>query len=267
MSLLREPTTRINPDTWADKISSECINGSLYQRIIKNNNKKLFMSHLNENSAWDIFRLLLLSPIDPMQQLEWFEYIILNTKMPIDKIWVQMNTGKKVTIFDLDELLENGLNEIISNLINNIEKKYETMFLRKKVQSALDIIEDLQNSNQNIELRIIVSCYIEGPLNTVYPIYHYMVLLNRYDLFRIMLQTVNDLDGADTKLKIKKKWINLKGHEDKTILHHVCSQEKQTWIKYVVSAGGNPLCNDINKITPFHIDKKKLRYHVSRVKR
>ena len=63
-------------------------------------------------------------------------------------------------------------------------------------------------------------------------------------------------------LKINK-WINLKGHEDKTILHHVCSQEKQTWIKYVVSAGGNPLCNDINNITPFHIDKKNydIMYH------
>ena len=85
--------------------------------------------------------------------------------------------------------------------------------------------------------------------------------MNRYDILRAFLNGATTLHKEIMKkhkeINFQKSWVNLKNHDGSCILHLVCEQNKTTWISYFLSVDANPLLEDFNKLTPFHVQTNK----------
>ena len=254
MSFLKDDTPKIDATTWLDTITSEWPDGSLALNIIQNQSKSQFINHLNAANNWNWFRILMLSKIS--FKMEWLEEII-KTGLPIDKPWIAMDTGKQITIFDINDTIDGGFNENVKHLFEDIFIVYETLFLKKQIQPIIDIFTDYSEDNKWSELTILLMTHVYGPLNEIRPLYHYMVLMDRYDILRVFLTGATTLHKAikkkHTNINFQKSWVNLRGHGGGTILHMVCGQNKPTWINYFLSVDADPLIKDFDDMTPFHI--------------
>ena len=196
MSFLKDDSPKIDTTTWLENIVSEWTDGSLALNIIQNRNKTQFINHINAGNNWMWFRVLMLSKVT--FQLEWLEEIV-KTGLPIDKSWVKMDTGQEITIFDINDSIEGGFEEKTKNLISDIYIIYEVLFLKKPVQTVIDIITEYCDEQRWPELTIILMSHIYGPLNKIYPLFHYTVLLERYDILRSLLTAATTLHKVINK--------------------------------------------------------------------
>ena len=134
----------------------------------------------------------------------------------------------------------------------------ETLFLKKQVQPIIDIFTDYSEEQKWTELTILLMTHVYGPMNEVYPIFHYMVLMDRYDILRVFLNGATTLHKTIIKkhanVNFQRSWVNLRGHDGSSILHLVCKQNKPTWINYFLSVDANPQLLNFDEMTPFHIN-------------
>jgi hypothetical protein len=255
MSFLKDDSPKIDTTTWLENIVSDWSDGPLAVNIIQNCNKTQFKNHINAGNNWMWFRVLMLSKVT--FQLEWLEEIV-KTGLPIDRSWVKMDTGQEITIFDINDSIEGGFEEKTKNLISDIFIIYEALFLKKPVQTVIDIITDYCEEQRWSELTIILMSHVYGPLNKIYPLFHYTVLLERYDILRALLTAATTLHKVIHKkhetINFQKSWVNLRGNDGGSILHLICEKNKPTWISYFLSIDANPLLTDFNGSTPFHVN-------------
>lgn len=255
MSFLKDETPKIDKKTWLNNIKSDWTEGSLAMNIINNESKTQFINHLTAANNWEWFRILMLCPPSSFK-IEWLEEIV-KTGLPLDKTWIKMDTGKQTTVFDLHDIVEGGIEDNLSKLFEDIYQIYETLFLKQQVQPVIDIFTDYIEDNKWSELTIILMSHVLGPLNKTCPLFHYMVLMNRYDILRAFLNGATTLHKEIVKkhknINFQKSWVNLKNHDGSSILHLVCEQNKSTWISYFLSVDADPLLEDFNKLTPFHV--------------
>ena len=209
----------------------------------------MFEEKLNVDNAWDWFRLILLTDVD--WQLSWLEQTILYG-VTIDKHWHKIDTGHQVTVFDLVDTVEGGMRQATRDVIIHLRDIYEILFLRKDVQMALDIINDLEEEKEWMQLNIVLSAYVLGPLQTAKPLLHYVVLMERYDLVRGLLAAATSLHNEFKSNSFLSGWMNMQDEIGQTVLHIAVIQKRESWAKWFVSNHANPLIMDRYNKTPFH---------------
>lgn len=249
MSIIKPNVEKVSAETWIAKILDEWRDGAVAMTIIKNKKDTLFEEKLTVDNAWEWFRLLLL--VDVKWQLQWLEKTILHG-VTIDKQWTKLDTGHQVTVFDLVDNVEGGIRDETREVIKHLRDIYQILFLRKDVQLALDIINELEEEKQWIQLNMVLSAYVIGPLQTPKPLLHYVVLMERYDLVRGLLSAATTLHNEFKSDTFLKGWMNMKDDMGRTVLHITAKQNRESWSKWFVSNHANPLERDDNNKTPFH---------------
>jgi ankyrin repeat protein len=265
MSIIKSTSEKVLAETWQKKILDGWSQSGVAMNVIKNKKRKLFEEKLNAENAWDWFRLILL--IDVEWQLEWLEKTILYG-VCIDKHWHKMDSGHRVTIFDLVDKIEGGIRNETRDVILHLRDIYEILFLRKDVQTYLDILNELEEDGKWIQLNIILSTYVLGPMQSPKPLLHYVVLMERYDLVRGLLSAASSLHKEFKSQTFLYGWINMKDDHGSTVLHIVAKQRRESWAKWFISNLADPLEKDDNGLTPFHyvIEKPYLEIFWSKVK-
>ena len=260
MSLLKQHKTKILADTWRQTICSDWKDNQMALNIISQGQFKLFQDSLNENNCWNWFRLILLTPVE--YQLKWLEHIILKGQA-IDKPWYAMDTGHQITIFDLEDEVEDGLIEPTIKLIQKMKKIYYILFMKQSVQPAIDLLTDLVEDQEWLELNILLSSYILGPLNCKKPILHYAVTMQRYDLVRALLDNATTMgNNYDHNREFRDAWINMTDDTGKTVLHLACTQHRDSWMKWFVSHKANPYLMDNDGKSCFHYIYKRTELEI-----
>ena len=249
MSIIKPTVDKVAAQTWTEKILEDWSDGGVAMNIIKNKKEKLFDEKLNIENAWEWFRLILL--IDVEWQMRWLEKTILHG-VTIDKQWTKLDTGHQVTVFDLIDNVEGGIRDETREVIKHLRDIYHILFLRKDVQLALDIINELEEEKQWIKLNMVLSAYVIGPLQTPKPLLHYVVLMERYDLVRGLLAAATTLHKEFESDTFLTGWMNMKDDTGRTVLHITAQQKRESWAKWFVSNHANPLERDDNNKTPFH---------------
>jgi len=249
MSLLKPSNDLISSDTWVERIKSEWDDSSTALNIIITNDETLFKEHLKRHNAWEWFRLLIMT--DFPKQMQWLEKTVLNG-VPVDRHWYQLDTGHQVTVFDLVDTVSGGIRDETRQLLLNIRTLYHILFLRQDVQSALDIVNELRDEKKWIELNVILSMNILGPLHACKPLLHYVVMLERYDLARGLLDAATTLQSEFKSQTFLNGWMNMKNDDGQTVLHITAVQRRESWAKWFISNGANPTVRDSNNKTPFH---------------
>lgn len=249
MSIIKTTVDKVSAETWTEKLLNDWSDGGTAMNIIKTNNVKLFEEKLTVTNAWEWFRLILLIDVD--WQLKWLEKTILHG-VAIDKQWTKLDTGHQVTVFDLIDNVEGGIRDETRDVIKNLRDIYQILFLRKDVQLALDIINEFEEEKKWIQLNMILSSYVMGPLQTIKPLLHYVVLMERYDLVRGLLAAATTLHNEFDSETFLDGWMNMKDDMGRTVLHITAKQKRESWAKWFVSNYANPLERDDFNKTPFH---------------
>ena len=253
MSILNPINDKIFYTTLLDEIQEEWTDGSLCHNIIKNQQRELFNEKLNSENAWQWFKLILMTEVP--HQMDWLETVLLKG-VPIDKPWSISNTGHQVTVFDLIESVEGGINVDTRECIEKIREIYQIIFLRRDIQPALDILNELSEDKKWIQLNFILSCYVIGPLTSPKPLLHYLVTMERYDMVRAMLTSATELHREFQSDTYLSGWINMTDDEGRTVLHITAEQNRDSWAKWFVSNDADPMARDIYNKTPFHYAPK-----------
>lgn len=253
MSILNQNSYNIYNESLVEEIREDWSEGALAYTIINNAQHKLFKEKLSNDNGWEWFRLIMM--IDVPHQMEWLETVLLKG-IPIDKPWKMMSSGHQVTIFDLIDQVQGGIRKETRDVIEKIRCIYEILFLRKDVQPALDILNDLEESEDWMALNFVLSCYITGPTSQVRPMLHYIVSMERYDLVRGMLHAATELHTKFNSDTFLPGWINMKDDEGGTVLHITAKQQKMSWVKWFVSNYANPLIKDVYDKTAFNYAPK-----------
>lgn len=253
MSILNTADNKVYFTTLLDEILEEWSDGSLAHNIIKNKQTELFKEKLNTTNAWMWFRLILMT--ETTHQLEWLETVILQG-VPIDKPWKIANSGHQQTVFDLIDMVEGGISNHTRICIRNIRDIYQIIFLRRDIQPALDILNELSEDKSWLDLNFILSCYVIGPMNSPKPLLHYLVHMERYDLVRAMLMAATELHREFQSDTYLSGWINMTDDEGRTVLHITATQNRESWAKWFVSNDADPSIRDIYGKTAFHYAPK-----------
>ena len=249
MSIIKTTPDLVPAETWLQEVSDTWEDSAVALQIISNEQIEMFEEKLNEDNAWHWFQHILLT--DVPHQLPWLEKVILKG-VPIDKPWTALDTGHQVTIFDLIETVEGGIRPETRYIFSKIRIIYEILFMRKDVQEALDIIGELEENRRWLQLNMILSTYIEGPMLEAKPLMHYLVILGRYDMVRGLLSSAQALNTEFKSQTYLQGWINMTDEAGSTVLHITAKQRRESWAKWFVSNSANPMIRDIHDKTPFH---------------
>lgn len=249
MSYIKTSFDYVSYKTWYDIISNEWDQFSTALAIITNNKKTMFEEKLNCDNAQEWFRLILLTEVD--WQLDWLEKTILYGAA-IDMPWHAMKTGYQVTAFDLVDTVEGGINKNTRELFRNLRDLYEIIFLRKDAQAALDIFNELQEDKQWMQLNMVISCCVMGPMQELRPLLHYLVHMERYDIVRGMFSSATALHKEFQSETFLSSWLNMADNHGRTVLHLAALQQRQSWVKWFVSNGADVTLRDIYQKTAAH---------------
>lgn len=253
MSILNQNSYNIYHESLVEEIRENWAEGALAYTIINNAQESLFKEKLTSANGWNWFRLILM--IDVEHQMEWLEIVLLKG-VPIDKPWKILSSGHQITIFDLIDQVQGGIRQETRNIIEKIKCIYQILFLRQDVQPALDILNDLEETEDWMALNFVLSCYIIGPMKEPKPMLHYIVSMERYDLVRGMLHSATELHHKFDSETFLPGWINMKDNEGRTVLHITAKQQKISWVKWFVSNYANPLIKDVYDKTAFNYAPK-----------
>jgi len=254
MSIIKTSPDLVPAETWLSEVSNDWHDSAVAIQIITNEQSEMFKEKLNEENAWNWFQHILIT--DVPHQLGWLEKVILEG-VPIDKPWTALDTGHQVTVFDLIETVEGGIRPETRYIFTKIRTIYEILFLKKDVQEALDIIGDFEENKNWLQLNMILSTYIEGPMLEAKPLMHYLVVMGRYDMVRGLLQAAQALNTEFKSTEYLQGWINMTDEEGRTVLHITAKQRKESWAKWFVSNSADPMIRDVNHKTPFHYAPRK----------
>jgi len=249
MSIIKTSPDLVPAETWLAEVSEEWKESAVAIQAITNSQGEMFKEKLSEDNAWNWFQHILLT--DVPHQINWLEKVILKG-VPIDKPWTALDTGHQVTIFDLIETVEGGIRPETRFIFSKIRTIYEILFMRKDVQEALDIIGDLEENRNWLQLNMILSTYIEGPMLEAKPLMHYLVLMGRYDMVRGLLTSAQALNTEFKSSTYLQGWINMTDEEGSTVLHITAKQRRESWAKWFVGNSADPMIRDVYNKTPFH---------------
>jgi hypothetical protein len=251
MSILKSIPEKVPSKVWIDIISTDWKDAGLATTIIMNQQMDLFTEKIGKDNEvdWQWFQLILMTDVE--WQLDWLEKCILQG-VTIDKTWRALDTGHQVTVFDLISTVEGGIRQETKDILVKIRKIYEILFMRQDVQPALDYLNDLEEGKHWLQLNVILSSYVLGPLNEPKPLLHYVVLMERYDLVRGLLTSATALQTEYKESQFLKGWINMTDDDGRTILHITAMQRRESWAKWFIANFANPALRDSDNKTAFH---------------
>ncbi len=249
MSILKPETDTIMCDIYLDRIKTEWDGSSVAINIIETLDEDAYAANLTRLNAWDWFRLILM--IDFSEQLSWLEKTILHG-IPIDGTWYQPATGHQATVFDIINNLDGGVRSETRSLLEDLNTAYRILFLRRDVQPVLDILESMGENKQWISLNILLSMYVNGPLQKPRPFLHYIVTMGRYDMARGCMSSAQDLQEAFKSKTFLDGWMNMKNEEGQTVIHLTAIGKRESWARWFVSNSANTLLRDSFYKTPYH---------------
>ena len=249
MSILKPIPELTSSDVWIEKIKSEWSQYTNAVTILAGGDEGVYLEHLTESNAWDWFRTILMTNFSG--QLQWLEKAVL-LGVPIDRRWHKVETGHQVTIFDLVDSTSGGIRVETKQAITALRKIYSILFIRKDVQAALDILNDLEEGKHWIRLNIILSAHVLGPLQNARPMLHYVVMMERYDLARGLLASATALQKEFDSDTFLDGWMNMVDEEGRTVLHLTAMQRRESWAKWFLSNHADPSARDMYGKTASH---------------
>ena len=197
-------------------------------------------------TAWDWMRVAVLHDMPRQTDVV---HACLKAKAPADELWRALDTGRRITMFDMPSMLVGGMTNNTRGVFRVLSTAYDIIFGRKDVLPLEDLVDDLCRQEAWVTVSCLAHAHVYGPTGELKPLLHYAVLVRRLDVLRAVMRALDAWGDMDARTHI----MNMRGHRDETLLHLICAQDDSTWVKILLGSGADPLAVDVDGKTPFHV--------------